>query len=58
MAITVHGVTKRFGDWLALDDVSIDVPDGALTALLVLVLFQVIASLGRSRAAELAAKAR
>src|SRR5579872_1119385 len=34
MAITVTGVTKRFGEWLALDDVSLDVPDGALTALL------------------------
>ncbi len=32
--ITVHSVTKRFGDFLALDDVSIDVPDGSLTALL------------------------
>jgi sulfate transport system ATP-binding protein len=32
--IAVDGVTKRFGDFLALDDVSIDVPDGGLTALL------------------------
>jgi sulfate/thiosulfate transport system ATP-binding protein len=32
--ISVHGVTKRFGDFLALDDVSIEVPDGGLTALL------------------------
>ena len=32
--IKVHSVTKRFGDFLALDDVSIDVPDGSLTALL------------------------
>jgi sulfate transport system ATP-binding protein len=32
--ITVHNVTKRFGDFVALDDVSLDVPDGSLTALL------------------------
>jgi len=32
--IAVHGVTKRFGDFFALDDVSIDVPAGGLTALL------------------------
>jgi sulfate transport system ATP-binding protein len=34
MAITVEGATKRFGDFVALDDVSINVPDGSLTALL------------------------
>ena len=32
--ITVEQVTKRFGDFTALDDVSIEVPDGSLTALL------------------------
>ncbi len=32
--ITVTGVTKRFGDYVALDDVSLTVPDGSLTALL------------------------
>jgi sulfate/thiosulfate transport system ATP-binding protein len=32
--ISVTGVTKRFGDYVALDDVSIEVPDGSLTALL------------------------
>ncbi len=32
--ISVTGVTKRFGDYLALDDVSLEVPDGSLTALL------------------------
>jgi sulfate transport system ATP-binding protein len=32
--IAVEGVTKRFGDFTALDDVSLDVPDGSLTALL------------------------
>ena len=32
--IAARGVTKRFGDFVALDDVSIDVPDGSLTALL------------------------
>ena len=34
MAIEVKDVTKRFGDFVALDDVSINVPDGGLTALL------------------------
>jgi sulfate transport system ATP-binding protein len=34
MGISVNNVTKRFGDFVALDDVSIDVPDGGLTALL------------------------
>src|SRR5207342_1935651 len=34
MAISVNNVTKRFGDFVALDDVSIEVPDGGLTALL------------------------
>ena len=32
--ITVQGVSKRFGDYVALDDVSLEVPDGSLTALL------------------------
>ena len=32
--ITVNHVTKRFGDFVALDDVSLEVPDGSLTALL------------------------
>jgi sulfate transport system ATP-binding protein len=32
--ITVDRVTKRFGDFVALDDVSLEVPDGSLTALL------------------------
>ncbi|MBI2691144.1 MAG: sulfate ABC transporter ATP-binding protein [Solirubrobacterales bacterium] len=34
MAIEVNHVTKRFGDFHALDDVSVSVPDGSLTALL------------------------
>ncbi len=34
MAISVQNVTKRFGDFVALDDVSLEVPDGSLTALL------------------------
>jgi sulfate/thiosulfate transport system ATP-binding protein len=34
MGIAVEGAHKRFGDFQALDDVSIDVPDGSLTALL------------------------
>ena len=32
--ITVTGVSKRFGDFQALDDVSLTIPDGSLTALL------------------------
>ncbi len=32
--ISVQGVSKRFGDYVALDDVSLEVPDGSLTALL------------------------
>jgi sulfate transport system ATP-binding protein len=34
MAIEVHNVSKRFGTFVALEDVSITVGDGALTALL------------------------
>ena len=34
MAIEVRNVSKRFGDFVALDDVCIRVNDGALTALL------------------------
>jgi sulfate/thiosulfate transport system ATP-binding protein len=34
MAISARNVSKRFGDFSALDDVSIEVPAGSLTALL------------------------
>jgi sulfate transport system ATP-binding protein len=34
MSITVRNVTKRFGGFLALDNVSLEVPSGALLALL------------------------
>jgi len=34
MAIKVSGVSKRFGAFAALDDVSVDIPTGSLTALL------------------------
>jgi sulfate transport system ATP-binding protein len=34
MGITVEGASKSFGDFQALNDVSIDVPNGSLTALL------------------------
>jgi sulfate transport system ATP-binding protein len=34
MAIEARNITKRFGDYLALDDVNVSVPDGSLTALL------------------------
>lgn len=33
-AITVRGANKRYGDFVALDGVDFDVPDGSLTALL------------------------
>jgi sulfate/thiosulfate transport system ATP-binding protein len=32
--ISARGIVKRFGDFTALDDVSVDVPTGSLTALL------------------------
>ena len=34
MGITVRGISKRFGDFVALDDVSVEAPTGSLTALL------------------------
>jgi sulfate/thiosulfate transport system ATP-binding protein len=34
MSIEITGVTKRFGDFVALQDVSLDIPTGQLTALL------------------------
>ncbi|MFN3927460.1 MAG: sulfate/molybdate ABC transporter ATP-binding protein [Pseudanabaenaceae cyanobacterium] len=34
MGITVEGVTKRFGDFLAVDQVDLEVPSGSLVALL------------------------
>jgi sulfate/thiosulfate transport system ATP-binding protein len=34
MAISVVSVHKRFGDFVALDDVSLEIPNGSLTALL------------------------
>jgi sulfate transport system ATP-binding protein len=34
MSIVVEGVSKSFGEFKALDDVSLEVPDGSLTALL------------------------
>src|SRR3954451_16493264 len=34
MAIKVENVGKRFGDFVALDDVTLDIPEGCLTALL------------------------
>src|ERR671923_258490 len=34
MAIEARDITKRFGDYVALDDVSVSVPDGSLSALL------------------------
>jgi sulfate transport system ATP-binding protein len=34
MGIRVHNVVKRFGDFVALNNVSVDIPTGSLTALL------------------------
>jgi sulfate transport system ATP-binding protein len=34
MGIRAHNVVKRFGDFVALDNVSVDIPTGSLTALL------------------------
>ena len=34
MSIVVDSVSKNFGDFVALDDVSLNVRDGSLTALL------------------------
>src|SRR3984885_7430058 len=34
MRIEAEGISKRFGDFVALEDVSLDVPEGGLTALL------------------------
>ena len=34
MSIEVRGVSKRFGDFVALDDISVSIPKGQLTALL------------------------
>jgi sulfate transport system ATP-binding protein len=34
MSITIQGVARRFGDFAALDDVSVEIPSGSLTALL------------------------
>src|SRR5262249_35735707 len=34
MGIQAQRITKTFGDFVALDDVSVDIPSGSLTALL------------------------
>src|SRR5437016_1178776 len=34
MSIEVRNISKRFGQFVAVDDVSLDIPDGSLTAVL------------------------
>src|SRR5512132_1622545 len=34
MSIVIEGASKKFGDFQALDDVSLEIPDGSLTSLL------------------------
>jgi len=34
VTIEIRNITKRFGDFVALDDINLDIPDGELTALL------------------------
>ena len=34
MSINIKGINKKFGDFVALDDISVDLPTGQLTALL------------------------
>ena len=34
MSIEVRNISKRFGDFVAVDDVSLEIPDGSLTAVL------------------------
>ena len=34
MSISVHSISKQFGDFTALEDVSLEIPEGSLTALL------------------------
>src|SRR5690606_18267833 len=34
MSIEIHNVHKRFGDFVALEDISVTIPTGGLTALL------------------------
>ena len=52
MAIAVDNVGKCFGDFVALEDVSLEVPDGSLTALLALTTLLLMSIGGRKAKAS------
>ena len=61
MGIRAQNVVKRFGDFVALDDVSVDIPTGSLTALLGPERWRQVDAAAhhrRSRAARLRARSR
>src|SRR5207249_5580327 len=58
MSIEIRNVTKRFGTFIALDDVSLEIPEGSLTAVLgpsgsgKSTLLRIVAGLERPNAGE------